>query len=233
MTDRIERLVTGQQRLLGDVSHELRSPLSRLIVALGLVRQRPLDASVHLDRIGLEAHRLDALIGQLLMLSRIDSGAQGTTRTTVDLANLLQEITGDADFEARAHGRTVTVSRADACTVDGFEELLRSALENVVRNAVRHTREGTSVDVSLRETRRSGRSIALVTVRDRGDGVPESMLMEMFLPFRRVSSEAPPDAEGSGLGLAITERAVTLHGGRVHAANAPDGGLVVEIELPV
>jgi two-component system sensor histidine kinase CpxA len=225
MAERIEGLVTGQRRLLGDVSHELRSPLSRLVVALGLAKQGPATETAEgLERIGLEARRLDNLIGQLLALTRIDTGVDRGSPAPFDLTNLVQEVSSDADFEARAQGRAVTVERADACQVEGFEELLRSAVENVVRNAVRHTAEGTGVAISL-ETR-DGR--ALLSVRDHGPGVPESMLADIFLPFRRVTSG---NSDGAGLGLAIAERAVQVHRGTIRARNAAGGGLIVEIDL--
>lgn len=226
MAERIEALVTGQRRLLGDVSHELRSPLARLTVALGLVKQGPVEESAeHIERIGVEARRLDTLIGQLLMLTRIDSGADRGSPVRFDLTNLVQEVASDADFEARSRGRHVVLTQADACTIEGFEELLRSAVENVVRNAVRHTAEGTAVEIVLR----CAPQIRL-SVRDHGPGVPESMLTEIFLPFRRVAQD---NHNGAGLGLAIAQRAVSVHGGTVHAANvAEGGGLLVEIVLP-
>ena len=124
MAERIEALVTGQRRLLGDVSHELRSPLARLMVALSLVKRGPAEeAAENLDRIGLEAHRLDTLIGQLLTLTRIDSEVDRGSPARFDLANLVQEVANDADFEARAHNRRVIVKQSDECTVEGFEEL--------------------------------------------------------------------------------------------------------------
>ena len=227
MAERIEALMAGQRRLLGDVSHELRSPLARLMVALGLLKKRSQPEGVELlDRVGIEAHRLDKLIGQLLTLSRIDSGLHVGSQL-IDLANLVQEVARDADFEARANGRSVEVNAVDACSTRGSEELIRSAIENVVRNAVRHTQPDTSVEISL--YRRGEQT--LVRVRDRGPGVPESRLSEIFIPFRRIDPAAS-NGDGAGLGLAITERAVRLHGGRVHAMNLKDGGLIVEIELP-
>jgi two-component system sensor histidine kinase CpxA len=225
MAERIEALVTGQRRLLGDVSHELRSPLARLMVALSLVRSGPADeAAENLDRIALEARRLDNLIGQLLTLTRIDNGADRGSPVRFDLTNLMQEVAADADFEARAHHRRVTVQQNDACSIEGFEELLRSAVENVVRNAIRHTAEGTTVEISLRNSN----SQALLAVRDHGPGVPQSMLSEIFLPFRRVTNDG---SDGAGLGLAIAERAVHLHQGSIRSRNAPEGGLIVEIVL--
>jgi two-component system sensor histidine kinase CpxA len=227
MAERIEALVTGQRRLLGDVSHELRSPLSRLIVALSLVKQGPPEeAAENLERIGLEARRLDTLIGQLLTLTRIDSGVYRGSPAAFDLTNLVQEVASDGDFEARARSRNVAFKQADACTITGFEELLRSAVENVVRNAMRHTAEGTAVEISLQ----ANDSRALVAVRDHGQGVPEQMLSEIFLPFRRVANG---NSDGAGLGLAIAARAVEVHRGKIRATIAPGGGLSVEIELPV
>jgi len=227
MAERIEALVSGQRRLLADVSHELRSPLARLTVALGLVKQGPAEETAeNLERIGLEARRLDTLIGQLLALTRIDSGVDRGSPAPFDLANLVQEVASDGDFEARARNRRVVVRQADACTVNGFEELLRSAVENVVRNAVRHTREGTAVEISLQTSDAQAR----LQVRDSGPGVPEGMLSEIFLPFRRVANG---NSEGAGLGLAIAERAVSVHRGTIRAVNAPTGGLMVEIDLPL
>jgi signal transduction histidine kinase len=225
MAERIEALITGQRKLLGDVSHELRSPLSRLLVALSLVKQGPAEeAGDNLERIGLEARRLDTLIGQLLTLTRIDSGVGRGSPARFDLTNLVQEVANDGDFEARAHNRAVVVKQADPCTLTGFEDLLRSAIENVVRNAIRHTAEGTSIEISL-VTRDSG---VLLRVRDYGPGVPENMLSEIFLPFRRIAN----DVNGAGLGLAIAERAITVHQGTIRATNATPSGLIVEIDLP-
>jgi signal transduction histidine kinase len=227
MAERIETLITGQRRLLGDVSHELRSPLSRLIVALSLVKQGPPEeVAENLERIGFEARRLDTLIGQLLALTRIDSGVDRGSPAPFDLTSLVQEVANDGNFEARARNRSVIIKQADACTLNGFEELLRSAVENVVRNAIRHTVEASSVEISLQVDN----SRAQLRVRDHGPGVPESMLSEIFLPFRRVGNGT---SEGAGLGLAIAERAVNVHRGGLRALNLPDGGLIVEIDLPL
>jgi two-component system, OmpR family, sensor histidine kinase CpxA len=228
MAARIEALVHGQKQLLANVSHELRSPLARLLVALSLAKQAPAEeAAEHLDRIGLEARRLDKLIGQLLALSRIDSTVDAGPRSPVDLTALVQDVASDGDFEARAHSRRVSVTAAADCVAEGYEEALRSALENVVRNAVRYTREGTEVEVSLQRAA----AAATVCVRDHGPGVPEDMLAGIFQPFRRVPGDSA--AEGSGLGLAITERAIRAHSGTVRALNAEGGGLVVELNLPL
>jgi len=230
MADRLESLVSGHKRLLGDVSHELRSPLSRLLVALGLARRANAEELPELlDRIALESRRLDNLIGQLLTLSRIESGSHATAAASINLTALLHEVVADADFEARVQSRRVGVTFFEECTVSGSEELLRSAIENVVRNGVRYTPEGTAVDVSVRRER----DRAVIRVRDQGPGVPEAMLSEIFLPFRRVQTIDRSPNEGSGLGLAIAHRAVTANGGKIGAMNAADGGLIVDIEFPV
>ena len=230
MAERLESLVTGHKRLLGDVSHELRSPLSRLLVALGLTRKAKAEEMPELlDRIALEARRLDNLIGQLLTLSRIESRSHTLAASSVDLTALVHEVVNDADFEARAQSRRVGITASDECTVSGSEELLRSAIENVVRNGVRHTPAGTAVDVSIRRLQ----DRAVIGVRDRGPGVPDTMLSEVFLPFRRVYTIGSQGNEGAGLGLAIAQRAVAAHGGAIAARNEADGGLNVEITLPV
>jgi signal transduction histidine kinase len=231
MAERIEALVTGQRRLLGDVSHELRSPLARLIVALSLANQGPPEESAeNLERIGTEARRIDALIGQLLALTRIDSGVDRGSPAPFDLTALVQEVASDGDFEARAHNRSVVITQADPCTLNGFEEPLRSAVENVVRNAIRHTAEGTAVSISLEVTNAN----AALRVRDHGPGVPPGMLTDIFQPFRRIANGK---SDGAGLGLAIAERAVNINGGTIRAINAAEHGLIrgliVEIVLPL
>jgi two-component system, OmpR family, sensor histidine kinase CpxA len=234
MAERIEALVTSQRDLLGDVSHELRSLLARLTVALGLLRHAsPEEAPEYLNRIGLEADRLDKMIGQLLTLTRIESGVESGQQETFDLTNLVQEVAADGDFEARAHDREVRVVRADACTMTGVPEMLRSAIENVVRNAIRYTPDGTSVEVTLAQKNTTGEPRASLLVRDHGPGVPERMLRDIFHPFQRVPEHAESDSQGGGLGLAIAERVVRMHGGAIRAVNATGGGLIVEMEIQV
>jgi signal transduction histidine kinase len=240
MAARVETLVTAQSRLVRDISHELRSPLARLNVALDLARKRAgADAASALERIEREALRLNEMISQLLTLARHESGAGTPARATVDLAQLLREIAADADFEARARGRTVELTRADECRATGSLRLLRSAFENVVRNALRHTPEGTTVEVSLdyqtedeRGQMEDERGVAVITVRDRGAGVPEAVIADIFRPFYRVDDARDRESGGTGLGLAITQRAVQTHGGTVSARNLAEGGFIVEIRLP-
>lgn len=226
MAEQIERLVTAQRNLLGDVSHELRSPLARLIVALSLLKQaQGEEAGEYQNRISIEAERLDKLIGQLLTLTRIDSGVDANLRATFDLANLVQEVVVDGDFEARAQDRSVRFFAAGSCSMSGVAEMIRSAIENVVRNAVRHTPPGTQVEVTIERHQ----PFALIRVRDHGPGVPEAMLKDIFLPFHREK----PSGNGAGLGLAIADRVVRLHNGSIEAYNAREGGLVIDINLPL
>jgi two-component system sensor histidine kinase CpxA len=232
MADQIEALVSAQRELLGDVSHELRSPLARMIVALGLLRHAsPGEAAEYMNRINTEAERLDKTIGQLLTLTRIESGAEVAQRETFDFTNLVEEVAADGDFEAQAHHRAVKVTRSDACSVTGVPEMLRSAIENVVRNAIRYTAKDTVVEIAL-ERITDGRDSALLKIRDHGPGVPKIMLAGIFQPFQRVPT-SEPNADGAGLGLAIADRVVHMHNGTIRALNAPDGGLIVEMVLPV
>ena len=233
MAERLESMVHAQHRLLGDISHELRSPLARLGVALGLARQRSGGEAISaLDRIERESENLNEMIRQLLILTRLESGTDGRKKTDVDLAFLVREVADDADFEARSINRAVKVTATDRCSISGVEELLRSAIENVVRNAVRYTPEGSAVEVGLRRQNGARDNFAIINVRDRGHGVPQESLEKIFRPFYRTEDARDRQSGGgTGLGLAITERAVRLHGGTVKATNAPGGGLDVELRL--
>jgi two-component system sensor histidine kinase CpxA len=233
MAERLETTVKAQQRLLGDISHELRSPLARLGVALGLARQRSgPDAAGSLDRIERESDNLNEMIRQLLTLTRLESGTDSRKRTNVDLAALVRDVAEDADFEARSLNRSVQVVASDKCSINGVEELLRSAVENVVRNAVRFTPEGTAVEVALTRQNGAADNFAVISVRDRGNGVPDESLEKIFRPFYRTEDARDRQSGGgTGLGLAITERAVRMHGGTVEATNAPGGGLSVKMKL--
>jgi len=233
MAERLESMVKAQQRLLGDISHELRSPLARLGVALGLARQRSgVEANGALDRIERESDSLNEMISQLLELTRLESGTDVRKRTTIDLSSLVRDVAEDADYEAHSVNRSVQVVWTERCTISGIEELLRSAVENVVRNAVRFTPEGTAVEVALQRQNGDGENVAVISVRDRGKGVPEEALEKIFRPFYRAEDARDRQSGGgTGLGLAITERAVRMHGGSVTAENAKDGGLSVELRL--
>jgi two-component system sensor histidine kinase CpxA len=245
MADRVEALLGAQQRLLQDVSHELRSPLARLHLALELARGRgrgdgDAEREAHLDRVGREADRLDGLIGQLLVLSRLESAAAPRAHEPVALLATLRDVVADADFEAKASGRGVELG------VDGDHEwllagggspsLVRSAFDNIVRNAIQHAPPATVVEVRAEATADGSR--LRIAVRDHGPGVPDEALPLIFQPFYRVADASglatarPVRPDGTGLGLAIADRAIRSHGGTVVAANAADGGLIVTIDLP-
>jgi signal transduction histidine kinase len=234
MAERIETLVESQKRLVRDVSHELRSPLARFNVALGLVRQHCSSAADgYFERIERDAERLNELIGELLTLTLLESGSEQLVQEPVALDSLVSKVAQDAAFEAESRRKNVSVIACEPLAVTGNVELLRRAVENVVRNAVRYTREGTAAEIALRRVQEEGAVYAVITVRDFGPGVPEAALAKLFLPFYRVEDARDRQSGGTGIGLAIAERAVRLHSGTVSARNAPDGGLLIEIRLPV
>ncbi len=232
------RTVEAQQQLLADISHELRSPLARIAYALDLAQGGANEeTSGYLQRIKRESALLNELIGQLLTLARLEAapeaapeqGGAWNSAAPVELSKIVGEVCQDADFEARERGRTVHLLRNEACLVRGKADLLRSAVENVVRNAVRHAPSDSAIEVALCCDERQ----ASITVRDFGAGVPEELLPELFRPFYRVAQARERESGGVGLGLSITDRAIRFHGGKVHAKNASGGGLVVELMLPI
>jgi len=234
MAERIEVLLNSQGRLLRDISHELRSPLARLNVALELVRQRSgKEADEALDRIEREANRMNTLIGQLRTLTLLESGTEIMDKDTIDLSHLVQSISGDAEFESAKRKISVRIELEEDIIIEGSEELLRRAIENILRNAVRYTAEGYEIEICLERHVTEGRAYALLKVRDHGPGVHEKELANLFSPFYRIAESRDRKSGGMGIGLAITDRAVRLHGGTVKAFNAAEGGLVLEIKLPM
>jgi len=230
MAERLEVLIGAQQRLISDVSHELRSPLTRLKLALDLARgDSRHELTPTLDRIEREAERLTSLVGMLLTLSRLEAGESAPESTMVHIPDLLAEISADVEIEAQSRGCSVEIERMQECWIEGNQELLRSAFENVMRNAIRYTEPGTSVRVSAKCEAHDVR----IVVQDRGPGVPESELDNVFKPFYRVDTSRERRTGGVGLGLAIAERAVKLHNGKISAGNLTGGGFQVEISLPM
>lgn len=228
MTGRLRSLIDGQTRLLHDVSHELRSPLARLQAAIGLAHQRPDNVAASLERIERESVRMDKLVGELLTLSRLEAGALSAASEELCIADLVDEIVADARFEASARGVTIGADGALDAQVCGQPDLLGRALENVVRNAVKHSPDGGAVRLEL-ATIDGGRKLRIV-VSDRGPGVPADDLQAIFEPFFR--SAAQNGAEGHGLGLAIARHVMQAHGGSIAAGNREGGGLCVEMVLP-
>jgi two-component system OmpR family sensor kinase len=229
MADHVRTLIASREDLLRAMSHELRSPLARLRVASGLARRPQADIGKQLDRIELEAERLDTLIGQMLQLSQLRSAKPTLPLEPVDLTSLLSEVVEDARLEASAVDKNVEWTAGESLWLSGDHDLMRSAIENVLRNAVRFTEVGSAVTVSLRREHRE----AVIVIEDRGPGVPEAELARIFEPFYRVAESRDRDSGGTGLGLAITSRVVGLYGGGVRAQNAASGGLRVEIRLPL
>ncbi len=235
MAERIENLVNAQNRLLTDISHELRSPLARLNVALELARQRSgAEAKSALDRIDRETNRLNELIQRLLTIARLEGGDESAEKVPVPLEDIIREIAKDASFEAQCRHCRVEVLVQNSAEVIGNPTLLHSAVENVVRNAIRYTQEGSAVEIHLEAEQKLGdKEDAVIRVMDSGPGVPETALNKLFEPFYRLDDARGRQTGGVGLGLAITDRAVRLQGGSVRASNRPGGGLVVEIRLPM
>ena len=240
MAARLESLVDSQQLLLRDVSHELRSPLARLSVALELAREEAQPGmEEQLDRIERETGRLNALIGQLLSLSHLESTTRLPDRQLLPLLRIVQELLPDMEYEAQRRNSAVRLleTKSDLkseldTTVSGNPELLARAIENVIRNAIAYTAEGTAVEISFTTEVRFGERFIVLSVHDHGPGVPEPSLRSIFRPFYRLDLSRQRSTGGYGVGLAITERAIRLHGGMVAACNAPEGGLIVEMRLP-
>ena len=227
MAQQLQMLVSAQRRLLHDVSHELRSPLARLHAAIGLARQEPAKLEATLERIEREATRLDSMVGEVLTLARLESGTASRAKERFDLAYIAANIAEDARFEAETLKRNVRFTASGDAPVIGNADLLHRAVENIVRNAIKFTREGTTVEVQVHTTR----TAAILTVTDHGPGITPSELEKVFDPFYR--GESGQGTAGFGLGLAIAQRAVDAHGGAIRAANVVGGGLQVEVELPL
>jgi two-component system, OmpR family, sensor kinase len=232
MAARLAALIEARQQLLRDMSHELRSPLARLQMAVGIARQPGADAAHQLERIERESGRLETLIARILEYARLERDPATLARETVDVAELVRRVVHDAEFESQSLPDRITVSiglggdEASAQIADADPTVLHTALDNVVRNALLHGGAGP-VEVSVAST---GSELE-VAVRDRGPGVPPRDLARIFEPFYRVATDEPR-AAGHGVGLALARRAAELHGGRVVAENAEGGGLRVRILLP-
>jgi len=228
MTERIGTLLTAERRLLQDVSHELRTPLARLSFAAELVRTAD-DRDAAVERLKKEIERLTGLVGALLEVTRAEGDPSATPLNQVPLDDLLLEVVEDCSLEADGHGCVLSLRRAGMpVTVLGDRELLRRAIENVIRNSIRYTPRGSAVDLKLAVEN----TTAQISVRDYGPGVPEAALPKIFQPFFRADESRDSTTGGLGLGLAIATRAIGLHHGKLSARNA-NPGLCVSIELPL
>jgi two-component system sensor histidine kinase CpxA len=230
MAERIETLLTSQRNLLRDVSHELRSPLARMRVALELCRQRFGDQTANdLDRIEIEANKLNDLIGQILTYNKIEAQAAEIKTVNIDLASLIKDIVADANYET-IKSRVVILCNEEI-SVEGNHDLLRRAIENIVRNALYYTPEDSVVEIKSQLQRSDGKYQAVITISDHGKGIPEEALPLIFKPFFKIA-DVPQHTDGTGLGLAISHTAIRLHNGSIKAENDPAGGLIMEIILP-
>lgn len=225
MAERLQRLLESERRMLHDVSHELRSPLARLQAATELMHQQPARAPECIGRIERDVARLDRLVGEILTVARMDAGIIESMDERIDVADMLGDVCDDARFEAGERGCTIALRIASGLTVIGNAELLRRAIENVVRNAMQHAPDHSPVEIAADASNDGSVRIA---INDRGPGVAPAELESIFDPYFRSDRRTA----GMGLGLAIARGIVGTHGGRIWAANLPGGGLQVTIELP-
>ena len=231
MADRIQHLIQKRQELLADISHELRSPLTRISVSLELMRRGETDV---LEQMQVDLDRMNAMIGQILLLTRLDLQPSQADSERVELKAILQSIAHDAEFEVKGEDKTVFLRMEGSCSVRGDTNLLRSCIENIVRNAVRYTAPHSVVEITARTLiDPSGRTQCEIVVVDSGPGVPEASLPLLFDPFYRVSESREQQEDGTGLGLSISQKIVDLHHGTIQASNRNDvKGLMVRLTLP-
>ncbi|HEV7358907.1 MAG TPA: ATP-binding protein [Steroidobacteraceae bacterium] len=228
MADQLRANRSATTQLLRDISHELRSPLARMRVALGLARQPEADSMRQMDRLEREIERLDAMISQVLKLARLQGTDALLERERFELDDVIEEVVRDANFEGAMKNCKISLRGAANNAVLGSRDLLRSAIENVLRNAVRYSPNDAPVEMQVGK---SGRGVEIL-IRDHGPGVPAADLERIFEPFYRVAESRDRDSGGEGIGLAITSQVMKAHGGSARAANAGSGGLEVRLCLP-
>lgn len=234
MAQQIQKLIASHERLIRDIAHELRSPLTRLNVALELLRKQTGEAAKRpIARMDAETAQLNHLIGQLLTLSRLESADLSIETQPVALETMIQRIVQDANFEGQLRGCSVHFTYSHPCTLQADGNLLRSAVENIVRNALRFSPDGSPVQITLSTGVDVAGRHAGIRVQDRGPGVPQDAIDRLFKPFFRTADTPGRPQSGSGLGLSIAHRAVTMHRGAITARNGAERGLIVEIRLPL
>ena len=226
MAERITGLLKRQKRLFHDVSHELRSPLARISIAIALAQKNPQKTDELLERIERDVQSLDALVDELLTYARLDDNAPMNFEV-LNIVPLIEGVVDDANFEGSAKGVSVLFAAPQECIVSAHVDTLLRAVENLIRNAIRYSPTQSAIDVNLTTTQGK----AIITVADHGPGMPEDEIERMFDPFVRGKNQAT--GNGFGLGLAIAKRAVERHGGTLSAANRPEGGLMMTIALPL
>lgn len=229
MATQVNQAMLSQRRLLHDVSHELRSPLARLQILIGLVRQQPQDIEQALTRVEAETQRLDQLVGEILTFSRLESGELQGQLQPVYVHELLDSVADDGQLEASSLGKQLRVQPFEPCMVMADPELLFRAIENIVRNALKHTPAAACIELRQWLTEQS----VFIEVQDNGHGVPDELIAGLFQPFFRGQSSH----DGVGLGLSIAKRAVAAAGGQLHAENKRDAqgnliGFRMQMQLP-
>ncbi len=229
MADKIEQMIRTQRRLFGDISHELRSPLARLQIAAELLQKKlPETEQPMLARIEKEVARINALIEEVLQFSRLEAGNVDEERRQIDLNATLTRICNDASFEGRTRNCQVSLKMAADCSINGRQQLIERAIENVLRNAIKYSPENSQVEVTLT----SNDKLLVISVADRGPGVSEADIGKLFEPFYRCAEDRNRSTGGTGLGLAIALHAVKLHNGCIKLKNRDGGGFIAEITLP-
>ena len=230
MAERIESGIQSQKRLFNDISHELRSPLARMQVSLELLQMKASDNEKSLiNRLEKDLNRMNALISELLQFSKLENQEIGRATEDIMLADCLRNVCADAEFEGKTVHKGVTLNIKENCSIKGVSALIERAFENVIRNGLRYTAENTAVEVTLQKKENE----AIVTIADRGPGVPEAEIEKIFAPFYCVNLDRNPQKGSIGLGLSIAQRAIRLHNGTISMANRPDGGLEATIKLPL
>lgn len=230
MAERIESGIQSQKRLFNDISHELRSPLARMQVSLELLQMKASDNEKSLiNRLEKDLNRMNALISELLQFSKLENQEIGRATEDIMLADFLRNVCADAEFEGKTVHKSVVLHIKENCSIKGVPALIERAFENVIRNSLRFTTENTTIEVTLQKAEKE----AIVTVADRGPGVPEAEIDKIFAPFYCVNLDRNPQKGGIGLGLAIALRAIKLHNGSISMANRPNGGLIATIKLPL
>lgn len=229
MANRLQNLLESKSQLLHNISHELRSPLARMQVAIDLLHQRPERSEDFTSRLQRDMQRIDSLVGELLMMERLDSTMMGYREERVDLQLLMQQIVEDAGFEATPKQCKVTLDCKEPSYVNGQRELLFRAFENVIRNAIRHVPVKGIVEISIHS---APNGVCTITIADSGKGISPADLEQIFLPFFQGKYSRQNEHKGFGLGLAITYRIIREHGGTIIARNRDEGGLLITVTLP-
>ncbi|ASQ45735.1 two-component system sensor histidine kinase CpxA [Legionella clemsonensis] len=232
MAEQLEAIMNSKERLLQDISHELRSPLARLQIAIELGRKKATNlADVEFARMEVECSRLNTLIGEILEFARLEKSSTPLNRTIIDVPVLLKQIIADANFELGANQPGVFLQETQDCQLFLDGRLIHRAIENIIRNALRYSAPNPKVDVALHYD--ENHSQVYIDIADNGPGVPEEQLQRIFNPFYRVDTSREKKTGGYGLGLSIAQQAIKLHQGSIHAMNRKDGGLLVRISLPI